>query len=314
MNQMKTLRKSIGLALFSLLLLAFPAMAGTAEATDTTKHGWWVIGMEASNNSSFFGRNTATRYPYLAPSVTYVHRTGIWASVSAYQLFNTEDYIDETDLTLGYSFKVRKRLEVDLAYSHFIFGENTPLINASTTDALLAKAAYDWKYVYSALTASYIIGSGNDIFTVLENSRYVPLNPIWQGAIPVGLDPKLSITAGTQRFSETYTTTTTRKKSGSTGGGSTGNGPIGGILDPIKPGGGNKKPDEGTTEETTTTTTTTNVSRFRVLNYELKVPLVVYYGSFEFEPSWRYSIPVNKLAGDESRAQSFYTLSVKYTF
>ena len=300
----------MALTLFSLLLVTFPAHAGMSEATDTTKSGWWVLGMEASNNLSFFGRNTPTRYPYIAPFVTYVHRTGLWASVSAYQLFNTEDFIDQTDLTLGYSFKIRKRLEVDLAYSHFIFGEHTPLVNATTTDALLAKTAYDWKYLYTALMGSYIIGSGNDVFTVLENSRYIPLNPLWKGIIPVGLDPKLSITAGTQRFSHSHTTTTTRKKAG--GGGSGSSGPIGGILDPLKPGGGNDKPTEETEE--TTTTTTTHVNRFRVLNYELKVPVVVYYGNFEFEPSWRYSIPVNKIEGDESRAQSFYTMSIKYTF
>ncbi|MDO6388771.1 hypothetical protein Q4E40_01445 [Pontibacter sp. BT731] len=310
---MKTFWTRIGLTLLPLLLLGtFSVQAETAAESDTTRIGWWVLGMEASNNSSFFGRNTATRYPYVAPSVTYVHRTGLWASVSAYQLFNTEDYIDQLDMTLGYSFKLRKRLEVDLAYSHFTFGKHTPLVNASTTDALLAKTAYDWKYVYTSLTGSYIIGSGNDVFTVLENSRFIPLNPIWKGIIPVGLDPKVSITAGTQRFSETHTATTTRKKAAS--GGSSGGGPLGGVLDPLKPGGGSSNPEDGTTEETTTTTTTTNVSRFRVLNYELKVPLVVYYGSFEFEPSWRYAIPVNKIKGDESRAQSFYTLSVKYTF
>ncbi|MBD1395719.1 hypothetical protein H9Q13_00950 [Pontibacter sp. JH31] len=308
---MKTIWTRIGLSVLPLLLVAFSARAGMDEAADSTKTGWWVVGMEASNNSSFYGRNTANRYPYIAPSVSYIHRTGIWASVSVHQLFNTEDYIDQLDMTLGYSFKIRKRLEVDLAYSHFSFGENTPLVNASTTDALLAKAAYDWKYVYTAFTGSYILGSGNDVFTVLENSRYIPLNPLWQGLLPVGLDPKVSITAGTQRFSETHTTTT--RKKAATGNGSSGSGPVGGILDPLKPGGGSNNPSQGPDEEVTTTTTT-NVSRFRVLNYELKVPVVVYYGNFEFEPSWRYAIPVNKLEGDESRAQSFYTLSVKYTF
>ena len=312
---MKAIRIGL-LLLFAAILAGNSAMAASTAESDTTKTNWWVVGLETSNNSSFFGRNTAKRYPYLAPSVTYIHNSGIWASAAAYQLFGTEDLIDETDLSVGYSFRVRKRLEVDLSYTHFIFGKNTPQVNASTTDALSARMAYDWKYLYTALTNSYIIGSGNDVFTVLENSRYVPLNPLWAGGLPVGLDPKLSVTAGTQHFSEVHTTTTTTKKNNPGSGNSGSNGPVGGILDPLKPGGGNSGGNNGggTTEETTTTTTTTQVSRFRVLNYDIKVPLVVYYGSFEFEPSWRYSIPVNKLEGDESKAQSFYTLSVKYTF
>ncbi len=308
---MKTLWIWIGLSLLIPNFVSANSIAVESEAVaDTTKSGWWVLGLEASNNSSFFGRNTAKRYPYAAPTVTYIHNSGLWASATAYQLFNTEDYIDETDLSVGYSFKIRKRLEVDLSYSHFIFGKNTPLVNASTSDALSARTAYDWKILYTALTSSYIIGSDNDVFTVLENSRFVPLNPLWNGNLPVGLDPKISITAGTQHFSETHTVTTQKK---SAGGNNTGGGPVGGILDPLKPG-GNTKPGNGSKDETTTTTTTTTVSRFKVLNYGLKLPLVVYLGNFEFEPSWRYSIPVNKLEGDESKAQSFYTMSVKYTF
>ncbi|MHA6247203.1 hypothetical protein ACXYMU_04645 [Pontibacter sp. CAU 1760] len=299
--------------LLPMLALANPSQAKTEAPADSTKQNWVVLGLETANNSSFFGRNTARRYPYVAPSVTYIHHTGLWAAASAYQLFNTEDYLDEVDVTVGYSFKIRKRLEVDLSYSHFIFGENTPLVNASTSDAISVRTAYDWKYLYSALTNSYIIGSDNDVFTVLENSRFIPLNPLWKGGMLVALDPKVSLTAGTQHFSETHTVTTTRKKNAA-GNGSSGNGPIGGILDPLNPGGNNNGNNGQQQEETITTSTTENVSRFRVLNYDFKVPLVVYYGNFELEPSWRYSIPVNQLEGDESKAQSFYTLSVKYTF
>jgi hypothetical protein len=313
---MKTIWTLMGLALLiPAISSASPALtveepAATTAAPDTVKKGWWVLGMEASNNSSFFGRNTARRYPYVAPSVTYVHRTGIWASVASYQLFDTDDFIDETDVSLGYSFKIRKRLEVDMSYSHFFFSKNNPLVKSATSDALSVRTAYDWKILYTALTSSYLIGTGNDVFTVLENSRYIRLNPLWQGGMPVGLDPKISVTAGTQKFSETHTIMTAQKNQT---GGSTG--PVGGILDPLKPGGGNTgSPGSGSSGSPTSTTTTTTVSRFRVLNYDLKIPLVVYLGKFEFEPSWRYSIPVNQLEGDESEAQSFYNLSVKYTF
>lgn len=285
------------------------ALQDTVPADSVTKHGWWTVGMETSNNSSFFGRNTAKQYPYAAVTFTYAHQTGLWASATAYQLFNTEAYIDETDLSLGYSFKIRKRIDANLSYSHFIFSENSPLVKAVTSNAANAYAALDWNVLYTALTASYIFGGSNDVFVVLENSRYIPLNPLWKGKRTVGLDPVIGITAGTQQFSESHTVITEQRKQGV--GNAIGD-PLGGILDPLNPKKGNSGNNGNGNSTSTTTTTTTN--RFKVLNYEVKVPLVISLGNFEVEPAYRYAIPVNKLEGDESLAQSFYSLNVNYTF
>lgn len=302
--------------LFGWLLLA-PALVTASPMmlalTDTTVHAnvikakkdWWTVSAEVANNSSFFGRNTAKRYPYAAATVTYLHRTGLWASATSYKLFDTESYIDETDLSLGYSFKIRDLVETNLSYSHFIFGENTPLVKATTSNILSAKAALDWGILYTGLTTSYVFGDNHDVFAVLENSRFVPLNPLWNGKHVVGIDPKVTVTAGTQHFYETHTTTT-KNGSGKPGkGGLVGGSPLGGVLDPA---------GSGSNSGTTTTTTTRAVNRFNVLNYELKLPVVIYLGSFEMEPAYRYAIPVNKIEGDESEAQSFYSFNISYTF
>lgn len=314
----------LGLLLAPVLLFAAPALSGGADTnTDPdsvkVKKGWWTVGAEVANNSSFFGRNTATRYPYAAASLTYVHRTGMWASVTSYQLFNTESYIDQTDISVGYSFKIRDLVETNLSYSRFIFGENTPLVNAFTSNAFSARAAIDWGILYTGLTTSYVLGDNHDLFAVLENSRFIPLNPLWNGRHVIGLDPKVTVTAGTQRFYETHTTTTKNNAGLPTSGGSSGSGPIsgspvGGVLDPLKPGGNNNPNNPNNNGNTTTTTTTTAVSKFNVLNYELKLPVVIYLGNFELEPAYRYAIPVNKIEGDESKAQSFYSFNISYTF
>ncbi|MFD2515154.1 hypothetical protein ACFSRY_14875 [Pontibacter locisalis] len=321
MKKLKTFKLLLGLLLAPILLFAAPAELVEADtATDSVKvkEGWWTVGAEVANNSSFFGRNTITRYPYAAASLTYIHRTGVWASVTSYQLFNTDTYIDETDISVGYSFKIRDLVEANLSYSRFIFGENTPLVNAFTSNALSAKAALDWGILYTGLTSSYVFGENHDLFAVLENSRFIPLNPLWSGKHVIGLDPKITITAGTQRFYETHTTTTQDKSGLPTSGGSTGSGPIsgspvGGVLDPLNPG-GKKSPNNPNTGGTTTTTTITSDSKFNVINYELKIPVVIYLGNFELEPAYRYSIPVNKIEGDESKAQSFYSFNISYTF
>ncbi|WP_345169602.1 hypothetical protein [Nibribacter koreensis] len=270
------------------------SQAGTSAPE--TKKGWWTLGLESANNASFYGRNTAIQYPYIAGSLTYTHKTGLYASVMSYQLFDTEDVIDETDVSLGYAFKLGERFDGSVSYTRFFFGKNTPLIQAVTSNAATASGNYDWQILYTGLTTSYVFGGSNDIFTVLDNSRYIALDPLWKGKFTVGLDPKVSVIAGTQDFAETHTTVTQNKKKGGT------------VLDPIF-GGGN-----GNNGGTTTTTTTTTSKRFRVLNYAVRVPLVVNVGNFEFEPAYRYAIPVNKVEGDESKPQSFYSMNLSYTF
>ncbi|QHL87119.1 hypothetical protein GU926_06620 [Nibribacter ruber] len=270
-----------------------------ATTPEDNKKGWWTLGLESANNASFYGRNTAIQYPYIAGSLTYTHKTGLFLSVMSYQLFDTEDVIDETDLSAGYAFKLGERFDGSVSYTRFFFGKNTPLIQAVTSNAATASGNYDWKILYTGLTTSYVFGGSNDIFTVLDNSRYIPLDPLWKGKFSVGLDPKVSVIAGTQEFAETHTTVTQNKKKG-------------GVLDPVLPiGNGNGNGNNGST---TTTTTTTTSKRFRILNYGLRVPLVVSVGNFEFEPAYRYAIPVNKVEGDESKPQSFYSMNLSYTF
>ena len=297
MKQLLSLRILLGLALLAPALS--PATAATAAvvapdspapADSVTKKGWWTAEVEVANNSSFYGRSTAQRYPFASTSLTYLHNSGLWASATTYQLFDTEDFIDETDVSVGYAYTFGKRGRGNLLYSRFFFSEHAPLVKAVTSNAVTAKTEYDWKYVYSALTASYFFGGSSDLFVVLDNSRYIALNPLWKGKRAVGLDPKVSITAGTQEFSETYTV---ERKPG-----------LGGVLDPIRPGKGNNG----------STTTTTTTHKFRILNYDFLVPVVVSLGNLEVEPSWRYSVPVNLLEGDESKAQSFYSIKASYTF
>ncbi|WP_210463960.1 hypothetical protein [Rufibacter roseolus] len=274
-----------------------------AQVQDTaTKNGWWTVGLETANNASFFGRNTAQQYPYVAASLTYTHTSGLFISAMSYQLFNTEDFIDETDVSAGYSFKIGNRFDGLVSYSRFFFGPNTPLVKSVTSNAATASGTLDWKYLLTGVTASYIFGGSSDLFTVLDNSRYIPLQNLWKGKNPVGIDPKFSIIAGTQEFAQTHTVETQNKKKG-----------LGTVLDPLNPiGNGNGKGNGN--GGTTTTTTTTTSKRFKVLNYSITVPLVFSLYNVDIEPAYRFALPVNRLEGDESKAQSYASLNLSYTF
>lgn len=281
--------------LYLWILLAW-ALVGSAHAQtaedSVARKASWNVALETANNSSFYGRNTVKKYPYATATLTYAHVSGFWASATTYQLFNTEDYLDETDVSVGFAFPISKRMNANLSYSRFFFSEHAPMVKSVTENAATINTTLDWKYLYTSLSTSYFFGESNDVIVQLENSRYIGLNPIWKGKNPVGLDPKIGITGGTQEFSETYTIERKPKVSD--------------VVDDIL------KPGKGNNPKTTTTTTTKH--KFQVLSYDFYLPLVVMLGNFELEPTYRYSIPVNKLEGDESKAQSFVSVKASYTF
>ncbi|TGE29415.1 hypothetical protein [Hymenobacter metallicola] len=251
------------------------------------KHGSFRAELTYGTNSSFFGRTQLTRYPYAAGELTYTSRFGVWGSVVGYNLFDTSSFVDETDLSVGWDGDLSKTVDASLSYSRFLFAENSPLVKSSVNNSLDGYLGWDWGYVYSRLNASYLFGESNDFFLVLDNSRYFEIDKVFTPEGYVSFEPRLSVMAGTQHFVETSIEQQILR-------GNNGN--------------GKGKGKGGTT--TTTTVTETPVTRFRVLNYELRVPVTYSLGMVSVQAAWRYSIPVNLLPEDVSQARSYFTTSI----
>lgn len=54
-------------------------------------------------------------------------------------------------------------------------------------------------------------------------------------------------------------------------------------------------------------------SRFTALSYELRLPVTYTYGKVSAGVAYRYLVPVNVLADDDSSARSYFTASVSVT-
>lgn len=249
------------------------------------RHGSLRAELTYGTNSSFFGRTQLTRYPYMAGELTYTSRYGVWGSVVSYNLFDTSSFIDETDLSVGWDGDLSKTVDASLSYSRFLFANNSPLVKSSVNNSVDGYVGWDWGYVYSRLNASYLFGESNDFFLVLDNSRYFEIDKVFTPEGYVSIEPRLSMMAGTQHFIETSIEQQIQR-------GNNGNGK------------GKGKPI------TTTTVTETPTTRFRVLNYELRVPVTYSLGKVSMQAAWRYSIPVNLLPDDVSQARSYFTTSL----
>jgi hypothetical protein len=66
----------------------------------------------------------------------------------------------------------------------------------------------------------------------------------------------------------------------------------------------------GRNKNAPTTSTTVTTTSFKLLNYELRVPLTYNLGVWAWQVAWRYSVPVNLLPDDVSGARSYFTTSL----
>ncbi|WP_345122359.1 hypothetical protein [Hymenobacter antarcticus] len=257
-----------------------PTGSPAVGADSAARHGGFTAALSYGSNSSFFGRTQTTRYPYLAGELTYKSRFGVWGSAVSYDIFGTSSFVDETDLSAGWDFDLSKKVDASVSYSRFLFAANSPLVKSSVNNSFDGYLGWDWGYVYSRLNAAYLFGDTNDLFLVLDNSRNFEFEQVFTPRGYLAIEPRVSVTAGTQRFAET----SLKQQIGR---------------------GNSKGPGRGKNGTTTVTTT-----RLQVLNYELRLPVTYSLGAVSVQVAWRYAMPVNLLPDDVSGARSYFTSSL----
>ncbi|OGX89112.1 hypothetical protein BEN47_08290 [Hymenobacter lapidarius] len=261
-----------------------PTGSPVVGADSAARHGGFTAALSYGSNSSFFGRTQTTRYPYLAGELTYKSRWGVWGSAVSYDLLGTSSFVDETDLSAGWDFDVSRKVDASVSYSRFLFAASSPLVKSSVNNSFDGYLGWDWGHVYSRLNAAYLFGDTNDLFLVLDNSRNFEFEKVFTSKGFLAIEPRVSATAGTQRFAETSLTQQVQR----------GNNP------------GRGRGNGGTPPAVVTTTTT----RFQVLNYELRLPVTYSLGAVSVQVAWRYAVPVNLLPDDVSGARSYFTSSL----
>ncbi|MDB5263175.1 MAG: hypothetical protein JWQ14_2456, partial [Adhaeribacter sp.] len=254
---------------------------------------------------------------YLAANISYKLKSGFWAGTTLYHIKGIQNYIDETNLSAGWDFNLTGRLDGSLSYTRYIYGSDNPLLQSVASNLAMGYLGYDWSFVYSSLTASYLFGEFNDVFLGLNNSRYFGKKNIFGSNDYLGIEPTLNLLAGTQFFTETYTTkietpNNGNKWNGNNGKGNGNNGNNGNGNE--NNGNGNWNSGNNGNTSTTTTINTIVESKFTLLNYGFTLPLIYGFGNNSFELSWRLLVPTNVPAEFSKKPRSFFTFSYYHSF
>jgi hypothetical protein len=288
-------KKRIGcdtFSLLSILLLAIPFNLFSFSYTfreespkdsvaDSTRNSL-TVELDYISNSSFYGRNGGVKYPFLMFSTDFQTKKNVWVSSSFSHLIDTGKFINEINLSAGWDFELNDRIDGSISYAHYFFSSSSPLVKTSANNSIVGSIGYDWGFVYTTLSPNFVFGHSNDIFIAFGNSRYFEKVSIFGKEDFISFEPKFSIIAGTQNFDRHYVV----RKENSNGKGN---------PNPhIVQAGGD--------------------SSFKIIDYELSLPLTYSTGNLSFESRYIFSLPVNVIEGDPSKTNSAYSFAVYYTF
>ncbi len=263
---------------------------GTNTADSVEEKSTLTLGATYCNNADYYGQKAVENIPYFALSATYRFHSGIYFSGLAYRLLkDTANVVSAENLRAGYNFKMSKRFSAEISYSHTFYPSYSPLLQASNPDNVSATLTYE-NFLSSNLTADYAFGKTTDFFVTAGTGKEIHLGHLTEKDI-ITITPTVAVTAGTQRFYQTYLIEKQLQDS-----------LLGIILPPLT--------GPGTTEISQTVTST----QFNILSYNFNFPLAYSRAGYMIEINYQLSLLSNKAASGPGQVNSFFTASFYYQF
>ncbi|MBC8053706.1 MAG: hypothetical protein H7Y13_11640 [Sphingobacteriaceae bacterium] len=299
-------------------LFYFSLSAQNSESSDgDTAKATVTLGTEYSSNVSYYGQASADRLPYILGSAQVVFPKGLWLSGYTYKLFDSQSGVSAINLTAGFSFDLTKALSGQLSYGKSFYPDNSPLLQSVNEDMVSTSLVYDWQWLSTGVTASYVPGKDDVLYTSFNASKVIDLGLSFSSKDYLTLEPVFEIVGGTQRFSDSVTTPAPPKAKQSP------NIPIIGKplnVPPVAKGQRFKKDGQdkgvitdvikGKREDQVTVVTTTS---YNIVSYNFTLPLVYNRTNYSIEASYQGAV-LSKSVSTSQKLQSFFNLGFYYTF
>lgn len=280
---MKIIPLTILCCLFSIVAMA---------QQDSTKKATITVAAMFNSNVSYYGQTTNERLPYVLANATMRFPIGFHLSAGSFKLLNYGSGLSETDLGVGFDHDFSENFNMGVSYTRSFFPDNSPLLQASNENNLNFSSTYSWGILKSSLDADYAFGTKHDIFLSLNNSREISLGSVFNEKNLLYIEPAIELIAGTRYFYETYTIAK-------------------GNRDKAK---GKASSSPGNSGANATTTITSESQSFKLLSYNLKLPLSFSRANYIAELSYQISILGHNAEAELKQKQSFFGLAFYYQF
>lgn len=203
------------------LLTAFGAFAqntSTEDAEDLLdklakekpeKQSSFKIGVNYLSNNVFMGRADTVRTPTIIPDIKYAFKNGIYLSGTMNYIPNRlTNKVDGGSAALGYDFDITDNFSAGISFTKLFYTANSTQIGSAIGSTINANLLYD---IASVITPSVSVdynflkqGFGHDVFLTAGVSHDFVIDGIFSGKDFLIISPTAAVNAGTQNFYDAY--------------------------------------------------------------------------------------------------------------
>jgi len=149
------------------------------------------------SNMIYLGSTISQDHPYGYGSVSYGYRNQLFASVSAVHLSGTDPFMAFYIGSLSYSHPFNDWFDISAGVYRY-------QVDPSLTDTLFSSFTYgditmgfDWKLIYTKISAGGLFSDASRPFFQIRNSRYFQTPEFLRGKANFSFDPYVNLLAGT---------------------------------------------------------------------------------------------------------------------
>ncbi len=246
-----------------------------------------VLRLDHATRALFAGRDYGVRQSITTPSLTYNHRSGVYAGVSGSFYSQEVPTYTLTDFSLGYGNMLGSKLLYNVSYDHYAYNQSGPTILGNTAGLLLS---YDVGPVSLGSSYALLFGGGHTGHRLLPSlSGYHAWKHL--GFIDkLFVLPSLSATIGTQNTSYQIFPAKAAEASKA------------------------KKPKKGAAPASQPITE--EVTNFGLMSWNLALPVKVRVGHVTCGVTYNYVLPVKLPHEDEAAGfgpKSYFSFSLSYS-
>lgn len=236
-----------------------------AKAQDSTKNhapgkSYFEAGLSYLDNNVYQGRHDSLKIPYLIPSIRYYHKSGFYAGASLSYLSSPQDSrVDLVAMEAGYAF-TKNKFSGLLSLEKDFYNSQSKNVRAETKGSVGGTFTYDFGFIKPVLQGGVIFNSTDDYYAALgiEHSFFSPDDNF-------EVTPSFLVNASTQNYYGSYYVKRKFKT---------------------------KKKNQGG-GVTTTRAYLENASDFKIMDYEISLPIDYSLGKFIFNFTPTGAFPVN---------------------